>query len=131
MVSDPTNPAGREYHVRRVDVFTERPLRGNPLVVVLDAEGLTATDMQAIAREMNLSETTFVWPPTRPDADARVRIFAPARELGFAGHPTLGTALVPLTDLRSSRGPRTRAAPVERSGSASATAAASVRGQAP
>jgi len=84
----------REYRIRQVDVFTERPLAGNQLAVVLDATGIADAEMQAIAREMNLAETTFVLPPTRPDCVARVRIFTPARELAFAGHPTLGTAWV-------------------------------------
>lgn len=75
-----------------VDVFTDRPLAGNPLCVVLAADSLSAAEMQAIARETNLSETTFVLPPTRPSATYRVRIFTPGGELPFAGHPTLGTA---------------------------------------
>jgi trans-2,3-dihydro-3-hydroxyanthranilate isomerase len=75
------------------DVFTERPLAGNPLAVFTDARGLDAATMQALAREMNLSETTFVLPPER-GGHARVRIFTPRVELPFAGHPTLGTAFV-------------------------------------
>jgi len=75
----------------QVDVFTDRPFAGNPLAVFPDAEGLTAVQMQAIASEMNLSETTFVLPP-EGDGDARVRIFTPAVELPFAGHPSVGTA---------------------------------------
>ena len=75
----------------QVDVFTDRPFAGNPLAVFPDAEGLTAVQMQAIASEMNLSETTFVLPP-EGDGDARVRIFTPALELPFAGHPSVGTA---------------------------------------
>ncbi|HET7340609.1 MAG TPA: PhzF family phenazine biosynthesis protein, partial [Methylomirabilota bacterium] len=67
---------------------------GNPLAVFLDGRGLDDGTMQAIAREMNLSETTFVLPATRPDCAARVRIFTPAREIPFAGHPTVGTAWV-------------------------------------
>jgi trans-2,3-dihydro-3-hydroxyanthranilate isomerase len=90
----------REYRVLQVDVFTDRPLAGNPLAVVLDATGIGDDEMQAIAREMNLSETTFVLPPTRADCVACVRIFTPARELPFAGHPTLGTAWVLATDGR-------------------------------
>ena len=85
---------GREYAFVQVDVFTEKVFGGNPLGVVLDADGLTDDEMQAIAREMNLSETTFVLPPTRPDCAAAVRIFTPAREVPFAGHPTIGTAWV-------------------------------------
>lgn len=75
------------------DVFTERPLAGNPLCVFTDGRGLDAVTMQALAREMNLSETTFVLPPER-GGHARVRIFTPFVELPFAGHPTLGTAFV-------------------------------------
>jgi PhzF family phenazine biosynthesis protein len=80
----------RSYKV--VDVFTFRPLLGNPVAVVMDAEGLTADAMQAVARWTNLSETTFVLPPTTADADYRLRIFTPRSELSFAGHPTLGSA---------------------------------------
>ena len=76
----------------QVDVFTTQPLSGNPLAVFPDAAGLSTETMQAIAREMNLSETTFVSPPEAPGADARVRIFTPGEELPMAGHPTLGTA---------------------------------------
>ncbi|MBM3449665.1 MAG: PhzF family phenazine biosynthesis protein [Armatimonadetes bacterium] len=76
------------------DVFTTRPFGGNPLAVVMEAEDLDAATMQRIAREFNLSETTFVLPPASADDTARVRIFTPARELPFAGHPTVGTAIV-------------------------------------
>jgi trans-2,3-dihydro-3-hydroxyanthranilate isomerase len=76
-----------------VDVFTENPLEGNPLCVFTDARALTPEKMQALARELNLSETTFVLPPEQ-GGHARVRIFTPERELQFAGHPTLGTAFV-------------------------------------
>ncbi len=75
-------------------MFTDRPFGGNPLAVFPEAEGLSDAEMQAIAREMNLSETTFVLPPTDPKADVRVRIFTPAAELPFAGHPVLGTHFV-------------------------------------
>lgn len=75
-----------------LDVFTDRPLTGNALCVVLDGTGLSTADMQAIAKETNLSETTFVLPPTAPGATYRNRIFTPGGELPFAGHPTLGTA---------------------------------------
>ena len=75
----------------QVDVFTDTALRGNPLAVVHDAQGLDDVQMQAFARWTNLSETTFLLPPTDPAADYRVRIFTPQRELPFAGHPTLGT----------------------------------------
>lgn len=84
----------RDYRFIQVDVFTERIFGGNPLAVVLDGRGLSDGEMQAIAREMNLAETTFLFAPTRADCAARVRIFTPARELPFAGHPTLGTAWV-------------------------------------
>jgi PhzF family phenazine biosynthesis protein len=76
----------------QVDVFSPVPYLGNPLAVVLDASDLTDADLQRIARWTNLSETTFVLPPTVEDADYRVRIFTPDGELPFAGHPTLGTA---------------------------------------
>lgn len=75
----------------QVDVFTTRPGFGNPVAVVLDAEGLDSAAMARFANWTNLSETTFVLPPTVPGADYRVRIFTPAEELPFAGHPTLGT----------------------------------------
>jgi PhzF family phenazine biosynthesis protein len=80
----------RSYSV--VDVFSFRSLLGNPVAVVMDAENLTADAMQAVARWTNLSETTFVLPPTTADADYRLRIFTPRSELPFAGHPTLGSA---------------------------------------
>lgn len=76
----------------QVDVFTDRPFLGNPVAVVLDADGLDTDAMQRIARWTNLSETTFVLRPDGPDADYRLRIFTPGRELPFAGHPTIGTA---------------------------------------
>ena len=79
----------RRYCV--VDVFTETPLKGNPLAVVVDGEGLSEAQMQAFAQWTNLSETSFLLPPTDPAADYRVRIYTPARELPFAGHPTLGS----------------------------------------
>jgi trans-2,3-dihydro-3-hydroxyanthranilate isomerase len=74
-----------------VDVFTDKPFGGNPLAVFPEAEGLTTEEMQSLAREMNLSETTFVLPPQAPGADFKVRIFTPAAELPFAGHPVVGT----------------------------------------
>lgn len=77
-----------------VDVFTETPLAGNPLAVVLDCEGLDAARMQAIAREFNLSETVFVLPPADERHRAKLRIFTPAQEVPFAGHPTVGAAAV-------------------------------------
>ena len=76
---------------RQVDVFTPEPYRGNPVAVVLSAEGLSDETMQRFAHWTNLSETTFVLPPASPGADYRVRIFTPVAELPFAGHPTLGT----------------------------------------
>ena len=75
----------------QVDVFTERALLGNPLAVVLDAHGLSDRQMQSFASWTNLSETTFLLPPTETGADYRVRIFTPGSELPFAGHPTLGS----------------------------------------
>ena len=81
------------------DVFTDRPLAGNALAVFTDADGLSAPTMQALAREMNLSETAFVLRPTAVGADARIRIFTPTMELPFAGHPTLGSAFVLATPL--------------------------------
>jgi trans-2,3-dihydro-3-hydroxyanthranilate isomerase len=76
------------------DVFTDRAFGGNPLAVVLDAEGLSSAQMQAVAREFGYSETTFVLPPADPAHTAHVRIFTPGAELPFAGHPNVGTALV-------------------------------------
>jgi PhzF family phenazine biosynthesis protein len=81
------------YAFRIVNVFAESPLAGNPLCVFEDGEGLSSETMQALALQFNLSETTFVLPPTG-DATARVRIFTPTFEMAFAGHPTLGTAHV-------------------------------------
>jgi PhzF family phenazine biosynthesis protein len=75
----------------QVDVFTAQALRGNPLAVVHDAAGLSDEQMADFARWTNLSETTFLLPPTEPGADYRVRIFTPGAELPFAGHPTLGS----------------------------------------
>ena len=83
-----------DRQIRIVDVFTEKPLAGNQLAVVLDGRGLSTDVMQRIAREMNFSETTFILPPDDPAHAARVRIFAPGSELPFAGHPTIGTAWV-------------------------------------
>ena len=79
------------FTFHQVDVFSDRPLMGNPLAVVHDADALTTEDMARFARWTNLSETTFVLPPTDARADYRVRIFTPGQELPFAGHPTLGT----------------------------------------
>ena len=76
-----------------VDVFTDRPFTGNPLAVVFDADRLRTAQLQAIACEFNLSETVFVLPPTQPGATYRARIFTPAAELPFAGHPSVGAAV--------------------------------------
>jgi len=81
----------REYRFIQVDVFTDKPFGGNPLAVFPEAEGLTTEEMQRLAKEMNLSETTFVLPPQAAGADFTVRIFTPAAELPFAGHPVVGT----------------------------------------
>jgi trans-2,3-dihydro-3-hydroxyanthranilate isomerase len=83
-----------------LDVFTERPFGGNPLAVVLEADRLTASEMQSIAKEFNLSETVFVLKPSSPGHSARIRIFTPKCEIPFAGHPTLGTAIL-LAELRT------------------------------
>ncbi len=89
--------AALDYHV--LDVFTKERFGGNPLAVVLDADGLDSQRMQMIAREFNLSETVFVLKPANAAATARVRIFTPAAEMPFAGHPTVGTASL-LAELR-------------------------------
>ncbi len=88
----------RPYRYRLVDVFTTEPFKGNPLAVFTDAHGLDDRAMQLIAREVNLSETTFCFPATRPDCVAQVRIFTVTKELMFAGHPTIGTSWVLLDD---------------------------------
>ncbi len=80
------------YAYLTLDVFTDRRFGGNQLAVLPDARGLSAEQMQAIAREFNYSETTFVLPPAAPGNDAEVRIFTPGREVPFAGHPNVGTA---------------------------------------
>src|SRR6187402_1163542 len=77
-----------------VDVFTDRRFGGNPLAVFPDARGISDADMQALAAEFNLSETTFVLPPADPANTARVRIFSRKREMPFAGHPNVGTGWV-------------------------------------
>ena len=84
----------RTYDFWRVDVFTGEPLTGNPLAVFPRAKGLSDSEMLAIAREMNISETTFVVPPSDRTADYRNRIFTPGGEIPFAGHPSIGTAFV-------------------------------------
>src|SRR5262249_40928112 len=91
------------------DVFTGEPLTGNQLAVYTDARALPQERLQDIAREMNFSETVFVFPPTDGDAHVKIRIFTPAQELPFAGHPTLGCAFVlagplQLTEIRLETG---------------------------
>ena len=83
-----------DYEFETVDVFTTTRFGGNPLAVFPDARGMDGADMQRIAREFNLSETTFVLPPADPAHAAHVRIFVPQHEVPFAGHPNVGTALV-------------------------------------
>src|SRR6185503_19676533 len=82
---------GRSYRYLHYDVFTDHLFGGNQLAVVLDGRGLSTETMQAIAKEMNFSETTFVLPAERPDTDVRMRIFTPGEELPAAGHPTIGS----------------------------------------
>jgi trans-2,3-dihydro-3-hydroxyanthranilate isomerase len=82
------------YQYETVNVFTGERFGGNPLAVLPDASGLTDAQMQAIARDFNLSETTFVLPPDNPQHHAKVRIFTPAHEMPFAGHPNVGTGFV-------------------------------------
>lgn len=82
----------KQRRFKQVDVFTTVPYLGNPVAVVIDADGLTTAQMQAIARWTNLSETTFVCSPTHTDADYLLRIFNPVNEMAFAGHPTIGSA---------------------------------------
>ena len=91
-MSGSETPRRRDFS--QVDVFTATALLGNPLAVVHDGSGLSDERMAAFARWTNLSETTFLLPPTHPDADYRVRIFTPGGELPFAGHPTLGSCHV-------------------------------------
>jgi trans-2,3-dihydro-3-hydroxyanthranilate isomerase len=81
----------KSYRYIHLDVFTDRRFGGNQLAVFLDGRGLTSETMQAIAKEMNFSETTFVLPPEQSGTDVRVRIFTPHEELPMAGHPTIGT----------------------------------------
>ena len=94
----------RELPFRLLNVFTEGddPFSGNPLCVFEDARGLSEAEMQGLARQLNLSETTFVTPPVGEET-ATVRIFTPSYEMPFAGHPTLGTAAV-VSDLAGGRG---------------------------
>src|SRR5206468_8782164 len=81
----------RSYRYFHYDVFTDHLFGGNQLAVILDGRGLSSETMQAIAKEMNFSETTFVLPAERPDTDVRMRIFTPGDELPSAGHPTIGS----------------------------------------
>jgi len=90
----------RRYAI--LDVFTVTPLEGNPLAVVLDADGLDGAAMQKIATEFNLSETVFVRPPEHAPHSAAIRIFTPREELPFAGHPTIGTAVLLATERAAS-----------------------------
>ncbi len=87
-----TEPRGRVYEYQHLDVFTDQPLTGNQLAVFLDPNDLETDEMQAMTREINFSETTFVVPAETEDTDVRVRIFGRNREMQFAGHPTIGTA---------------------------------------
>jgi len=87
-------------HFVTVDVFTDTQFGGNPLAVVVDADGLSSEQMQRIAAEFNLAETTFVLPPKAADHTAHVRIFTPRAEMPFAGHPNVGTAFVLATEGR-------------------------------
>jgi trans-2,3-dihydro-3-hydroxyanthranilate isomerase len=91
-------PNPRVHRYRVVDVFTKRALEGNALAVFPDAAAIDDATMQRIARELNLAETAFVLPSTRPDCAARVRIFTPLTEMPFAGHPTIGTSFVLLDE---------------------------------
>src|SRR5713101_6738354 len=82
----------RSYRYLHYDVFTDRLFGGNQLAVFLDGRGLPANAMQAIANEMNFSETTFILPPEQRGTDFRLRIFTPGAEMPMAGHPTIGSA---------------------------------------
>jgi PhzF family phenazine biosynthesis protein len=106
---------------RQVDVFTDVPYQGNPLAVVLGADGLTTDRMQRLANWTNLSETTFALAPTSGEADYRVRIFTPSQELPFAGHPTLGTCHA---WLEAGGTPRTRGKIVQECGAGLVTVSA-------
>jgi trans-2,3-dihydro-3-hydroxyanthranilate isomerase len=86
------------FRYRVVDVFTDKPLEGNPLAVFPDGSAIDDATMQRIAKELNLSETVFLLPATRPDCDARARIFTPNFEMAFAGHPTVGSSFVLLEE---------------------------------
>ncbi len=88
------SPDSRTLKFYQADVFTDLPFGGNPVAVIPDAEGLTDREFQQIAREMNLSETVFVLPPTDPAATVKIRIFTPTQEIPFAGHPVVGAFYV-------------------------------------
>jgi len=88
----------KSYRYTVVDVFTTEPLAGNPLAVFPDVDDIDERTMQKIARELNLAETAIVLPARRKECAARVRIFTPAKEMAFAGHPTIGTAFVLLNE---------------------------------
>ena len=88
----------RTYRYLHVDVFTDKPFEGNQLAVFPEPAGLTANDMQTIAREMNFSESTFILPPEAPGTDIRMRIFTPGEELPMAGHPTIGSTFALVTE---------------------------------
>ena len=94
----------KSYRYRVVDVFTTEPLEGNPLAVFPDASDLSTPLMQKIAREFNLSETVFVFPATRSECAAKLRIFTPGKEMDFAGHPTVGTAYILIDERKVPRG---------------------------
>lgn len=96
----------RTFEFKQVDVFSDTPLKGNPLAAVVGADGLADEQMAAFANWTNLSETIFLLKPTRPEADYRVRIFTPRAELPFAGHPTLGACHVWLATGGRPRGER-------------------------
>lgn len=87
-------PGQRRLQFYQADVFTDEPFGGNPVAVFPDADGLTDVELQQIAREMNLSETVFVFPPTDQAAVVKMRIFTPTQEIPFAGHPVIGTFFV-------------------------------------
>ena len=86
----------RTLNFYQADVFTTQPFGGNPVAVFPEADGLKDDELQQIAREMNLSETVFVFPPIDPAAAARLRIFTPTQEIPFAGHPVLGVIFAAL-----------------------------------
>ena len=92
------------HRYRVVDVFTKTPLEGNPLAVFPDGSSIDGAIMQQIAKELNLSETVFLLPPTRRDAAAKLRIFTPTYEMDFAGHPTIGASFVILDEAIVPRG---------------------------